>query len=308
MAGDASTSRRGFMLTTAAGAAGGMIGQKAVQGSGHPHQVRKLSGISTGFAQLDELTGGLHRGELTLLASRRAAGQTALALNITDFVTVERAVATVYFCFHSSILEIARRLVFCRGGVSYTEMYRHARSAEIQQRLTDAVTKICESPLHIDDEPMRTAPQIREVAEQINSGLPATDRLGLLVVDHLHRVAADNPDGKSRDEHLMDVARELRTMAHDLNVAVLGLVQLNCPQSILVDKDPTLNQLCDNQSAADTVLLLRGPQYDPAPVDRGGAGPKGTSWVSVIPRTGRCVTTAELCWQSQYVRFSEFGT
>ena len=306
MADNSSISRRGFMLTTAAGGAGGMFREKATLGAGYPHQIRKRKGISTGFAQIDGLNDGLHRGALTLLASRPAAGKTALALNITDFVSVECAVTTVYFCFNTSILEIARRLVFSRGGVSHAETYRRPVPAEVRQRVVDAAAELSDSSLHLDDEPLRTAAQIRKVAEQINGGLADDKGLGLLVVDHLHCVAADNTDGKSRDEHLIDVTRELRTIAQDLKVAVLGLVQLNCPQSAVVYDDPVLNQLCDVQSVADTVMLLHGPEYDRAPAAHGGAGPESISFLSVITRTDGYAKTAELYWDSQYARFSEY--
>ncbi len=115
-------SRREFLATTAAGATGVFLNHEPAQGSNQPLQPRNLTGIPTGFQQIDSLIGSLHRNELVLLASRPGIGKTALALNFTDFISVEAAVPTLYLSFGTSGVEIARRLMCSRGEVCHTAM------------------------------------------------------------------------------------------------------------------------------------------------------------------------------------------
>ncbi len=158
--------------------------------------------------------------------------------------------------------------------------------------------------MYLDDQPLRTVPEIRMLAERLNERLVPRDRLGFLVVDHLQRIEAEY-DVQTLSEHLTDVAYELRNLAQELDVAILGLMQLNCSRSIALGSAPALGELCGTQYAADVVMLLHRAGSDLALSEAQGHGLGGKAQLSVIRRKDRLAETVELSWSSQYARFSE---
>jgi replicative DNA helicase len=302
---EARMSRREFLATTAAGAvAGGTLCQQPTEGSPEPLQRCALSEIPTGFQKIDNLTGGFHRSELGLLASRPGVGKTALALNFADFVSVEAGFPTLYFTLGTSRVEIAQRLMCSRGGVCHSAMSDRKLSSDVGQRLVNVATAHKQGHMYVDDQPLRTVTDVRLLAQQLNHRLAPHSKLGVLVVDHLQRVEAEY-DGQTLDEHLIDVAYELRTLAKELNVAVLALMQLGCPRSVSRQNTPALSELSGTQYAANTVMFLHRPGFGAA----SGHDEKGEieteALLSVIRRQQRLSDTVRLSFNAQYVRFRE---
>jgi replicative DNA helicase len=151
---------------------------------------------------------------------------------------------------------------------------------------------------------LRTVTDVRLLAQQLNDRLAPDSKLGFLVVDHLQRVEAEY-DGQILDEHLIDVAYELRTLAKELNVAVLGLIQLGSTGYVAHENAPALGELRGTQYAADSVMLLHRPGFNAALGQDHKREIETEAQLSVIRREQRLSDTVRLSFNNQYVRFRE---
>jgi replicative DNA helicase len=300
----ARTSRRGFLASSAASAAGALLAQEEAQGTNEKPQPCALTGLPTGFEEIDRLTGGLNPRELVLLASRPGVGKTALALNFTDSVSVEASIPTLYVTLDPARLEIARRLMCSRGQVCHAALRHRALPTDVGRRLTQAGAELAQAPIYIDDQPLRTAAKIRTVAQRLNQRLAPHAALGLVVVDHLQRVEAEYR-GQPESTHLVDLAYQLRDIAAEMDLAVLCLLRLNCRPPIGHHSRPTLGELRGTQHAADVVMLLHRPGSHLAPSDAQQDGPESEAQLSVIRRRHLLAKELKLSWNSQYTRFSD---
>jgi len=263
-----------------------------------------LTGLPTGIPQLDVLTGGLHSGELALLASRPSIGKTSLALNITDYLAVDARRPALYVGLGTSRVEIARRLMCTRGEIPHTALQQRTLPSDVAVRLTQAGSGLRNAPLYLDDRHVRTANEIGTIAQCLNDRLCPAGGLGLVVVDHLSRVEAEYA-GQTESEHLIDVAYTLREMAIQMNVAVLGLMQLTCRPPAGQQSQPALTELRGTQYAADLVMLLHRPDASLAPCEPQKTAVDSTAELSVLRRGDCLAETVELLWNSQYTRFSD---
>lgn len=298
-------SPRELLPTGAAATSGLLLGhQQEAQAPTDEADGCTLGGLPTGFQQLDVLTGGLHRREFVLLASRPGVGKTSLALHIADYVAVEARTLTLYVSLGTSRLQITRRLMCARGEVPHTAMQQNTLPPDVRLRLTQAGSELRTAPLYLDDRPLHTTAEIAATTRRLNDRLAPEAPLGLLVVDHLQRVEAEYT-GQTESEHLTAVAYELREMAIDMNVVVLGLMQLNCHPPAGQQARPALAELRGTQHAADLVMLLHRPETTPAPSEPQTAALESKAELSVIGRSDCLAETLELAWTSQYTRFSD---
>jgi replicative DNA helicase len=297
--------RRDFLATSIATTSGLFIShhQKAKAKSFKTKDL-PLTGLPTGYLQLDELTGGLQRGELVILASWPSMGKTSLALNITDYVAIEASTPALYVSLGTSQLEITERLMCARGEVCRKALLHRALPTDIGQRLIQAGEELTNSPFYIDDRPLRTTEDIAEIAGRLNDRLLPKNTLGLLVVDHLQRVETMHRR-ETLNEHFIDIAYELKNLAHEMNVAVLCLLQLNrCPADIN-KSGPSLSELFGTQYAADVALLLHRPGSGVIPNDIQESPIESNAKLSLIKRSSCLFETIDLTWNSQYTRFTD---
>ena len=300
--------RREFLAASAAASAGVLCGTGRAKAAPKKTESATAIEIPTGFRTLDDLTGGLHRTELTVLASPPRIGKTAIALNIADHVAVEARIPTLYVTMQASQIEIAQRLLCARGNVKHRAMQDHNLSDEDRRRLTQAGAELSGSPFYVDDKPARTVRGIHGLASRLNELLRHHEsRFGLLVVDHLQLVHVDSRT-QSRNEQLEELVQDLKNIARRLNVAVLCLWQLNRRPTIAGHCGPIQGNLRTVERAADIVLLLHREDYRISP---GGAGRLGTddeAQLAVVRPTDIAAREVALSWQPDYTRFVEVGT
>lgn len=297
---NAHTSRRTFLAATAATAAGIAVSHQSTMDA--DAKAPGLPGISTGFENLDCLTGGLHRSEMVLLASRPGVGKTGFALNISDFVSAVACVPTLYVSLGTSRVSLAQRLLCSRGDVPHEAMRNRTLSPDHWRQVTQAAWEIRKGPLYLYDQPLRTVAHIEKVCQRLDRRLGPKEHLGFLVVDHLERVDSECP-GQNLGEHLIGVSYGLRDLARSMNLAVLCLLRLGCQKSVS-DNPPALGKLRGTQFAADVVMLLHRPDSNLAPSEAQTDGHEGKAQLSVIRRRDRLAGTVELSWNNQYLRFS----
>ena len=222
---------------------------------------RRLTGVGSGFADLDRLTAGFQATDLIVLAARPSMGKTALALNMAWHAARAGTPAAV-FSLEMSKEQLVRRLLVSLALVDANDLRRAFLSGEEWGRLNEAVADIRETPLVIDDTPAITVMELRAKCRR----LAAEGRLGLVVVDYL-QLMTGRRGAASREQEVSEISRALKAMAKELNVPVIALSQLNRELEKRTDKRPILADLRESgaieQDADVVVFIYRDEVYHP---------------------------------------------
>jgi len=221
----------------------------------------ELSGLSTGFKDLDTMTFGLHPQEMIVLAARPSMGKTSLAMNMAEAVALPRRgrdpVAVLVFSLEMSAEQLAMRLLTCRARVSSERLRGGFANREEQERLAQAAVELKTAPLWIDDSGQLTIHELRAKARRVHARHP----LGLVVIDYLQLISGT--DAKvQREQQIAEISRGLKAMAKELCLPVIVLSQLN-RESEKEKRQPRLSDLRESGSIeqdADLVLLLARPK------------------------------------------------
>ncbi len=214
----------------------------------------ELLGVPSGFAELDQLTNGFHRGQLVLVAARPALGKSTLALDFARAASIKHSLPTIVFSLEMGRAEIAMRLLAAEASIPLQKM----RKGMIEQRdwTTIASTRgrIDEAPLYIDDSPNMSLVEIRAKCRRLKQ------RVGLkmVVIDYLQLMSAGKKV-ESRQQEVSEFSRALKLLAKELQVPVVALSQLNRGPEQRADRKPQLSDLRESGSLeqdADVVILL----------------------------------------------------
>lgn len=179
-------------------------------------------GLPTGFVDLDKMTGGLHDGELVIVAARPSVGKTAFALNVAEHVSIDGDKPVMFASLEMSEMELASRLLSARSGVNGHWIRNGTVSEDDRQRLVVASNEMSQHPMLIDDTPVRTVSELAAISRRAKR----KGGLRLLIVDYLQLVAPDDRRAP-RHEQVADIGRRLKALARDLSIPVLCVAQLN---------------------------------------------------------------------------------
>ena len=223
----------------------------------------ELTGITTGFLDLDKLTTGLHSGEMVVVAARPAMGKTSLALNMIEAAICPKAgkqpVPTMLFSLEMPAEQLAMRLVCSRSRVNMRKLRDGFIPKDKQQDLSKCAQELKAAPLYIDDSSGLTILELRAKARRIANKLK--HKLGLVVVDYLQLVAGTD-SRVPREQQIAEISRGMKGMAKELGVPVVVLGQLN-RESEKEKRQPRISDLRESGSIeqdADIVLLLSKPR------------------------------------------------
>ncbi len=213
-----------------------------------------MTGVPTGFAELDGLTNGLHAGQLVLIAARPALGKSTLALDFARAATIKHSMPTVFFSLEMGRSEIAMRLLSAEASVPLHSMRKG--TLETRDWTTIAATRgrIADAPLYIDDSPNMTLVEIRAKCRRLKQ----TVGLKMVVIDYL-QLMTSGKKVESRQQEVSEFSRALKLMAKELQVPVVALSQLNRGPEQRADKMPAISDLRESGSLeqdADIVILL----------------------------------------------------
>jgi replicative DNA helicase len=222
------------------------------------------SGIETGFADLDDLTDGLLPGNLIIVAARPSVGKTSLALNIAEFASTTKGVATLLVSLEMNRIEVGERLLSSYSRVdNYRFKNTDALSNHDRRAICEAEVALRQSRMFIDDTPIRTVTQIAANARRLRS----RHNLGLVIVDYIQLIDGQRLKGESRQEEVARVSKRLKGLARELELPVVCLAQLNRESERRDDRRPRLADLRESgqiEADADVVILLHRPDlYDP---------------------------------------------
>jgi replicative DNA helicase len=263
-----------------------------------------VGGMSTGYTDLDGMTGGMHEGELLILAARPSMGKTAFSSNIAEHVAIELGRTVLFVSLEMSRLELAERMLCAYGRINGHKLRNGFISAADRSKLVTASTKMSTAPLFIDDTPSRTMTEIAATARR----LKRRENLAMVVIDYLQLIEPDNPRDP-RQEQVAKIARRLKGLARELKVPVLCLAQLNRQAEVSKDNRPRLSHLRESgaiEQDADVVMFVhRDEYYMNSEEDK--ARVAGQADIILAKQRNGPTGDIKLAWLQDYTRFENLA-
>ena len=213
-----------------------------------------MSGVPTGFIELDELTNGLHSGQMVIIAARPGVGKSTLGLDIARAASIQHGLCSAFFSLEMTKTEIVMRLLSAEAQVPLNDIRKGRMSDENWSRIARKTAEVAEAPLYIDDSPNLTMMEIRAKARRLKQ----RHDLKLVIVDYL-QLMTSGKRVESRQLEVSEFSRQMKLLAKELEVPVVALSQLNRGPEQRTDKKPMLSDLRESGSLeqdADMVILL----------------------------------------------------
>lgn len=219
-----------------------------------------ITGAPTGFIDLDEMTSGMQPGELIIIAGRPSMGKTAFALNIAENVALNTDQAVAVFSLEMPNTQLAMRLIGSVGKIDQHKMRTGQLADEDWERLTYALGKLNDAPIHIDESGGINAMELRARARRLKRQCEALDgkKLGLIIVDYLQLMTSVRQT-ENRATEVSEISRSLKALAKELNLPVIALSQVNRKIEDRTDKRPVMSDLRESgaiEQDADVILFL----------------------------------------------------
>ncbi|HLG20075.1 MAG TPA: replicative DNA helicase [Bdellovibrionota bacterium] len=259
-----------------------------------------ITGLSTGFRDLDKLTAGLQGSDLVIVAGRPSMGKTSFCLNIAQHAAMISKMPVAVFSLEMARHQLAQRLLCSLARIDSSRLRTGIIDEEEWMRLTQAAGELSESPIYIDDTPQVTVLEMRAKARR----LKAARGLGLVVVDYI-QLMTSRGKYENREREISEISRSLKAMAKELNVPVLALSQLNRGVENRTDKRPQMSDLRESgaiEQDADIVgFIYRDEVYNKESPDRGIA-----EFIVAKHRNGPIGVT-KLAFLAQYTRFENLA-
>ncbi|HUD26969.1 MAG TPA: replicative DNA helicase [Burkholderiaceae bacterium] len=230
-----------------------------------------VTGVPTGFADLDSKTAGLQAGDLIIIAGRPSMGKTALALNIGEHVAIDLGMPVAVFSMEMGAAQVALRMLGSVGRIDQQRLRTGRLNDQDWPRLSEAIERMHAAPLYIDETPALNALELRARARRLAREYK---QLGLVVVDYLQLMSATG-SGENRATEISEISRSLKALAKELQVPVVALSQLNRTVETRTDKRPVMSDLRESgaiEQDADLILFIyRDEVYNPDTSDKGVA-------------------------------------
>lgn len=221
----------------------------------------EVTGLSTGFYDLDQLTSGLHSNELIIIAARPAMGKTAFAVNLAMNVAMNQKKAVALFNMEMSAEQLAMRMLASAGQIDQNKLKTGHLEHNDWKRVNEAISRLADSNLFIDDTPGMTIGEIRAKCRRLSS---SENGLSMVVIDYLQLISGSAKYAGQRQQEVSEISRALKTMAMELGIPVIALAQLSRSVEGREDKRPLLSDLRESGSIeqdADIVAFLYRDDY-----------------------------------------------
>lgn len=262
-------------------------------------KVGDVTGITSGFVDLDHQTTGFQPTELIILAARPSMGKTAFVCNIAEAVARKSGKAVLLFSLEQSNLELAERFIAITARINGHDLRAGNLTDDQHDQLVKASDDLSRLPLFIDDKPGRTMSQVAALARRIHRRSP----LGVIIIDYLQLIEPDDKNSP-REQQIAQISRRLKFLAKELKVPVIALAQLNRGVELREDKRPRLADLRESgaiEQDADMVMFLHRPDaYDPE--DR-----PGEAEIVIAKHRSGPTGIIRLTWRKEYMRFENYS-
>jgi replicative DNA helicase len=269
----------------------------------HRDNPSDVTGVPTGYAKLDQMTSGLQAGDLIIIAGRPSMGKTALALNIAEHVAVDNGLPVAVFSMEMSSAQLAMRML---GSIARVDQHK-MRTGRLNDKewgdLSDAMGKLHETPIYIDEGGALTALEVRARARRLKRQY---SQLGLIVIDYIQLMSASS-QGENRATEISEISRSLKAMAKELDVPVIALSQLNRAVDQRPDRRPVMSDLRESgaiEQDADVIMFIyREVVYKPdMPEEQ-----RGIAEVIVGKQRNGPIGVVKLTFIGQHTRFENYA-
>jgi replicative DNA helicase len=260
-----------------------------------------VTGVATGFVDLDRMTSGLQPGDLVIVAGRPSMGKTSLALNIAEHAALASGLPVGVFSMEMAATQLVMRMIGSVGKLDQHKLRTGRLHDDDWQRLTHAVGKLNEAPIHIDETAALNPLELRARARRLHRQYK---KLGLIVVDYLQLMSAST-SGENRATELSEISRSMKSLAKELDCPVVALSQLNRSLEQRPNKRPVMSDLRESgalEQDSDVILFIyRDEVYNPETAD------KGVAEVIIGKQRNGPIGTVKLAFLGEYTRFENLA-
>jgi replicative DNA helicase len=260
-----------------------------------------ITGVPTGFYKLDEMTSGLQPGDMIVVAGRPSMGKTAFALNIAEHVGVEQRLPVAIFSLEMSGPQIATRMLSSIGRLDQTKTRNGRLTDDDWDKMTVALGKLHDAPIHIDETGAINATDLRARARRLHR---QCGKLGLIVIDYI-QLMTSTKDGENRATEISEISRSIKSLAKELHVPIIALSQLSRKVEERTDKRPLMSDLRESgaiEQDADIILMMyREEYYKPDTTE------KGIAEVHIGKHRNGPTGTVKLTFLGEYTKFENFA-
>ncbi len=259
-----------------------------------------ITGVPTGFIDLDRMTSGLQPGDLVIVAGRPSMGKTAFSLNIGENVAIDSGLPVAVFSMEMGGAQLAMRMLGSVGRLDQSRLRVGKLNDEDWPRLTHAIQKMNEAQLYIDETPGLSPIELRARARRLSR---QCGKLGLIIVDYL-QLMSGNSTGENRATEISEISRSLKGLAKELGCPLIALSQLNRSLEQRPNKRPVMSDLRESgaiEQDADVILFIyRDQVYNPDSPD------KGTAEIIIGKQRNGPIGTVRLTFLGEYTKFDNY--
>ena len=270
----------------------------------HENGAEEVTGVRTGFYDLDRYTAGLQKGDLIVLAARPSMGKTAFALNIAEHVAVREELPVLVFSMEMGASQLAVRMVGSLGRIDQQHLRTGALKDDEWTRLTEAVDQLGKISMFIDETPALNPAELRARARRMARQFGGT--LGLIVIDYLQLMSGSSGSDENRATELGEISRGLKALAKELQCPVMALSQLNRSVETRNDKRPLMSDLRESgaiEQDADVIMFIYRDDY----YNKDSKEP-GVSEIIISKQRNGPTGTAKLAFVKPLTKFENLAT
>lgn len=259
-----------------------------------------ITGVPTGFVDLDRMTSGLQPGDLIIVAGRPSMGKTAFSVNIGEHVSTDSGLPVAIFSMEMSGTQLAMRMLGSVGRLDQHRLRTGRLNDEDWPRLTHAIQKMNEAQIFIDETPALTSIELRARSRRLAR---QCGKLGLIIVDYLQLMSANAP-GENRATEISEISRNLKGLAKELNCPIIALSQLNRSLEQRPNKRPVMSDLRESgaiEQDADLILFIyRDEVYNPDSPE------KGMAEIIIGKQRNGPIGSVRMTFLGQYTKFENY--
>lgn len=256
-----------------------------------------ITGVATGFNELNRRTGGLHGGELIIIAGRPGMGKSSFAVNIAEHAAINDKIPVAIFNLEMSKTMIVNRILCSQALVDSQKVRLGDFDSEDWQQIGAVVDKVASAPLYVDDTASITVSEIRAKCRRLKQ----TKNLGMIIIDYLQLMQGSGK-GDNRQQEISDISRSLKVLAKELDIPVIALSQLSRTSETRSDKRPMLSDLRESgaiEQDADIVMFLYRDEYYNKDTEK-----KNIAECIIAKHRSGETGTFELGWKGKYTKFT----
>ncbi|MDP2829935.1 MAG: replicative DNA helicase [Sulfuricellaceae bacterium] len=261
----------------------------------------EVTGIPTGFHDLDQKTAGLQPGDLIIVAGRPSMGKTAFSINIGENVALQTGLPVAIFSMEMGGAQLAMRMIGSVGRLDQGKIRTGKLQDEDWIRLTNAVGKLNDAPIHIDESGALTALELRARARRLHR---QCGKLGLIIIDYIQLMSGSG-GGENRATEISEISRSLKALAKELHVPVIALSQLNRSLEQRPNKRPVMSDLRESgaiEQDADVILFIyRDEVYNPDTPE------KGSAEIIIGKQRNGPIGMVRMTFLGEYTRFENYA-